>query len=141
MCVQKTTYDALKKNGAFAKTPKAEVAMMEAQIADVERLSNGQGQIKEQTSVLAVRMENVEKDIAEIKKNMVSKNDLAEFKNELLPAIQQASKYELVQRAFNWKTILTAIIVIFVAVIIAGFGLRGLEILAPIGNTAAGALS
>ena len=138
MCKQKTTYEALKKSGALKGQSKAETAMTEATIEDTEMLAKGQNEIRETQRVMGARMEQVEKDIAEIKENMVTQKDLQEFKDALIPAIQKASKFDLVERLCNWKAILVTLVLILGAILIVGFGIRGLEILAPIGNTVAG---
>lgn len=138
MCQQKTTYEALKRAGALKGQSKSETAMTEATIADTEMLYRGQTEIRDQQRIIGGRMEQVEKDISEIKKNMVTQKDLLDFKNDLIPAIQKASKFDLVERLFNWKAILVTLVLVLGAILIVGFGLRGLEILAPIGNTVAG---
>lgn len=140
MCQQKIAYETLEKSGSLKGTTKAEKTMMKAQIADVEMLSSRQQEIKKETQMLGVRMENVEKDIAYLKQNMVSKQDLQNFEDKLLPAIERASKFDLVQKLFNWKVIVGILVVFLVGIIILGFGVRGLEIIAPIGNTAVGKL-
>ena len=71
---------------------------------------------------------------------MVKKDDLQTFKDEILPEIRKAAQFDLVKKGWNWKIIVGVVIVFLILVILFAFGIRGLEIIAPIGNTAVAGL-
>lgn len=135
MSYQKRAFETLSTSGGLKGMSAADKTMALAAIEDTEMLYEGQKEMK-------TRMDKIEKDVESIKHTvnheLVRKSDLTDFKDALIPAIQKAAQFDLVQKTANWKVVLAVIIVFFVAVIIAGFGLRGLEILAPIGERAVG---
>lgn len=113
MCKQKTALEAIKKTHK-GEIPDWALSLHEAQAEDYTTMDK--------------RMSNVECDVKAIKETMVTKEDLEHFKEELIPAIQDAAKYDLVKSTINWKTVLLFIGLI----VVAAFGLRAVEFLRAI---------
>lgn len=123
MCKQDVALEMLKNN---KEIPNWAITLHSAQAKDYKEMQ--------------LRMSNLEKDVSEIKDNMVKKDDLQSFKDEILPEIRKAAQFDLVKKGWNWKTIVGVVIVFLILVILFAFGIRGLEIIAPIGNTAVAGL-
>lgn len=113
MCKQKTALKALKETHKGIM-PDWAITLHEAQAEDF--------------TAMDVRMSNVERDVKEIKETMVTKDDLTHLKEEIIPAIQGAAKYDLVKSTVNWKTVLLFIGLI----VVAAFGLRAVEFLSTV---------
>lgn len=113
VCKQKTALKTLKETHK-GKIPDWALTLHEAQAEDY--------------TIMDKRMSNVECDVKEIKETMVTKEDLVHFKEELIPAIQDAAKYDLVKSTINWKTVLLFIGLI----VVAAFGLRAVDFLRAI---------
>lgn len=113
MCKQKIALKTLKETHKGI-IPDWAITLHEAQAEDF--------------TAMDVRMSNVERDVKEIKETMVTKDDLTRLKEEIIPAIQGAAKYDLVKSTINWKTVLLFIGVI----VVAAFGLRAVDFLSAV---------
>ena len=113
MCKQKIALKTLKETHKGIM-PDWAITLHEAQAEDY--------------TAMDVRMSNVERDVKEIKESMVTKDDLTQLKEEIIPAIQGAAKYDLVKSTVNWKTVLLFIGVI----VVAAFGLRAVDFLSAV---------
>lgn len=113
MCKQKIALKTLKETHKGIM-PDWAITLHEAQAEDF--------------TAMDVRMSNVERDVKEIKESMVTKDDLTQLKEEIIPAIQGAAKYDLVKSTINWKTVLLFIGLI----VVAAFGLRAVEFLSAV---------
>lgn len=104
MCVQKETYEALRKAGVLDDMSPAEQAMNEARIKDATNLEKKINDCTEKSekadAELKMELNTVKKDVIEIKTTMVTKdfltNELNEFRTNLAGEIQKAAKFDLV---------------------------------------------
>lgn len=111
MCEQEITYNALLHSGSFKHLPKAYQAMFEAQCKDAKKSASIHME-------LGKRMITVENDIQEIKKTMVTKDDLREQMKELREGLasdmQKSAKFDFMQDIIkSWK--FWALVLIFIA--------------------------
>lgn len=94
MCEQEIAYNALLNSGAFRRLPKAYQTMFEAQCKDAKKSAGVQME-------LGQRMVKVETDIQEIKRTMVTKDDLRdqmkELREGLASDIKKSAKFDFVQ--------------------------------------------
>lgn len=114
MCEQEITYNALLHSGAFKRLPKAYQAMFEAQCKDAKKSTGVQME-------LGQRMVSVENDIQEIKRTMVTKDDLRDQMKELREGLtsdmQKSAKFDFVQDIIeSWK--FWALVLIFIGVLL-----------------------
>ena len=111
MCHQKTALEILKKNKSV---PSWAITLHSAQVKDALEMQ--------------ARMNSLEADVKDIKENMVSKDDLKAFKNELLPEIRDAAQLDLIKQLVNWKTVF-----VFLGIMLLfAFGVRGIDFLTTI---------
>lgn len=101
MCEQEIAYNALLNSGAFKRLPRTYQTMFEAQCKDAKKSAGVQME-------LGRRMVNVENDIQEIKRTMVTKDDLRdqmkELRELLTSDIQKSAKFDFVQDIVkSWK--------------------------------------
>lgn len=101
MCEQEIAYNALLNSGAFKRLPRTYQTMFEAQCKDAKKSAGIQME-------LGRRMFNVENDIQEIKRTMVTKDDLRdqmkELRELLTSDIQKSAKFDFVQDIVkSWK--------------------------------------
>lgn len=101
MCEQEIAYNALLNSGAFKRLPRTYQTMFEAQCKDAKKSAGIQME-------LGRRMVNVENDIQEIKRTMVTKDDLRdqmkELRELLTSDIQKSAKFDFVQDIVkSWK--------------------------------------
>ncbi len=101
MCEQEIAYNALLSSGAFRRLPKSHQIMFEAQCKDAKKSASIQRDLGE-------RMLSVENDVQEIKRTMVTKDDLREQFKELRAGLsadlQKGAKYDFVQDIItSWK--------------------------------------
>lgn len=101
MCEQEIAYNALLNSGAFKRLPRTYQTMFEAQCKDAKKSAGVQME-------LGQRMVNVENDIQEIKRTMVTKDDLRdqmkELRELLTSDIQKSAKFDFVQDIVkSWK--------------------------------------
>lgn len=114
MCEQEVTYNALLQSGAFKRLPKAYQAMFEAQCKDAKKSAGVQME-------LGQRMVKVENDIREIKRTMVTKDDLrdsmAELRQGLADDMAKSAKFDFMQDIIkSWK--FWALVLIFIGVLL-----------------------
>lgn len=114
MCEQEIAYNALLHSGAFKRLPKAYQTMFEAQCKDAKKSAGVQME-------LGQRMVKVETDIQEIKKTMVTKDDLrdsmAELRQGLASDMKKSAKFDFVQDIVkSWK--FWALCLIFLGVLL-----------------------
>lgn len=114
MCEQEVTYNALLQSGAFKRLPKAYQAMFEAQCKDAKKSAGVQME-------LGQRMVKVENDIREIKRTMVTKDDLrdsmAELRQGLADDMAKSAKFDFMQEIIkSWK--FWALVLIFIGVLL-----------------------
>lgn len=114
MCKQEVTYNALLQSGAFKRLPKAYQAMFEAQCKDAKKSAGVQME-------LGQRMVKVENDIREIKRTMVTKDDLrdsmAELRQGLADDMAKSAKFDFMQDIVkSWK--FWALVLIFIGVLL-----------------------
>lgn len=114
MCEQEVTYNALLQSGAFKRLPRAYQAMFEAQCKDAKKSAGVQMQ-------LGQRMVKVENDIQEIKKTMVTKDDLREqmqaLREGLASDMAKSAKFDFMQDIIkSWK--FWALVLIFMGVLL-----------------------
>lgn len=114
MCEQEVTYNALLQSGAFKRLPKAYQAMFEAQCKDAKKSAGVQME-------LGQRMVKVENDIQEIKRTMVTRDDLREqfkqLRQGLADDIAKSAKFDFMQDIIkSWK--FWALVLIFIGVLL-----------------------
>lgn len=114
MCEQEVTYNALLQSGAFKRLPKAYQAMFEAQCKDAKKSAGVQME-------LGQRMVKVENDIQEIKRTMVTKDDLREqfkqLRQGLADDMAKSAKFDFMQDIIkSWK--FWALVLIFIGVLL-----------------------
>lgn len=114
MCEQEVTYNALLQSGAFKRLPKAYQAMFEAQCKDARKSAGVQME-------LGQRMVKVENDIQEIKRTMVTKDDLREqfkqLRQGLADDMAKSAKFDFMQDIVkSWK--FWALVLIFIGVLL-----------------------
>lgn len=114
MCEQEVTYNALLQSGAFKRLPKAYRAMFEAQCKDAKKSAGVQME-------LGQRMVKVENDIQEIKRTMVTKDDLREqfkqLRQGLADDMAKSAKFDFMQDIIkSWK--FWALVLIFIGVLL-----------------------
>lgn len=114
MCEQEVTYNALLQSGAFKHLPRAYQAMFEAQCKDAKKSAGVQME-------LGQRMVKVENDIQEIKRTMVTKDDLREQMQELREGLAsdmaKSAKFDFMQDIIkSWK--FWALVLIFIGVLL-----------------------
>lgn len=114
MCEQEVTYNALLQSGAFKRLPKAYQAMFEAQCKDAKKSAGVQME-------LGQRMVKVENDIQEIKRTMVTKDDLREqfkqLRQGLADDMAKSAKFDFMQDIVkSWK--FWALVLIFIGVLL-----------------------
>lgn len=114
MCEQEVTYNALLQSGAFKRLPKAYQAMFEAQCKDAKKSAGVQME-------LGQRMVKVENDIQEIKRTMVTKDDLREqfkqLRQGLADDMAKSVKFDFMQDIVkSWK--FWALVLIFIGVLL-----------------------
>lgn len=114
MCEQEVTYNALLQSGAFKRLPKAYQAMFEAQCKDAKKSAGVQME-------LGQRMVKVENDIQEIKRTMVTKDDLREqfkqLRQGLADDMAKSAKFDFIQDIIkSWK--FWALVLIFIGVLL-----------------------
>lgn len=133
------TMSELRRNGEIKKMDSSLVAALGAVARDIQTSHNNDKDMNERMTKLERTMDEIKQNMAskEDLEKMVSKDDLTQFKNELLPEIRKAAQFDLVQKSVNWKVILGVAIGFLILVVLFAFGIRGLEIIAPIGNSAA----
>lgn len=133
------TMSELRRNGKIKKMDSSLVAALGAVARDIQKSHNNDKDMNERMIKLERTMDEIKQNMAskEDLEKMVSKDDLTQFKNELLPEIRKAAQFDLVQKSVNWKVILGVAIGFLILVVLFAFGIRGLEIIAPIGNSAA----
>lgn len=125
MCFQKKTLQILENAGALKRMPAAQREILKAQVKDAEESYKADKDF-------AMELQNVKREVSEIKNQMITKDDLQNFKNELVPEIRKAAQLDLVKKTFNYKSILIFLGVFFFLTILLSFGIRGLEIIAPV---------
>lgn len=133
------TMSELRRNGEIKKMDSSLVAALGAVARDIQTSHNNDKDMNERMTKLERTMDEIKQNMAskEDLAKMVSKDDLTQFKNELLPEIRKAAQFDLVQKSVNWKVIVGVAIGFLILVVLFAFGIRGLEIIAPIGNSAA----
>lgn len=114
MCEQEVTYNALLQSGAFKRLPRAYQAMFEAQCKDAKKSAGVQME-------LGQRMVKVENDIQEIKRTMVTKDDLREqfkqLRQGLADDMAKSAKFDFMQDIIkSWK--FWALVLIFIGVLL-----------------------
>ena len=114
MCEQEVAFNALLKSGAFKRLPKAYQTMFESQ-SKVARKSAGV------QMELGQRMVKVEADIQEIKRTMVTKDDLREqfqlLRENLSSDMKKSAKFDFVQDILkSWK--FWSLVLIFIGVLL-----------------------
>lgn len=114
MCEQEVTYNALLQSGAFKRLPRAYQAMFEAQCKDAKKSAGVQME-------LGQRMVKVENDIQEIKRTMVTKDDLREqfkqLRQGLADDMAKSAKFDFMQDIVkSWK--FWALVLIFIGVLL-----------------------
>lgn len=114
MCEQEVTYNALLQSGAFKRLPRAYQAMFEAQCKDAKKSAGVQME-------LGQRMVKVENDIREIKRTIVTKDDLrdsmAELRQGLADDMAKSAKFDFMQDIIkSWK--FWALVLIFIGVLL-----------------------
>lgn len=114
MCEQEVTYNALLQSGAFKRLSKAYQAMFEAQCKDAKKSAGVQME-------LGQRMVKVENDIQEIKRTMVTKDDLREqfkqLRQGLADDMAKSAKFDFMQDIIkSWK--FWALVLIFIGVLL-----------------------
>ena len=141
MCELQKTLTALQRLGHLrGNDAQVWIPLFEAMAKDTEEIKAKYKQSIDEHKAIGLRLENVEKDISEIRATMVRKEDLQQFKDELIPEIRKAAQFDLVKKQANWKTVVVFGVSFFVLVILFSFGIRGLEIIAPIGEKAVGTI-
>lgn len=114
MCEQEVAFNALLKSGAFKRLPKAYQTMFEAQCKDAKKSAGVQME-------LGQRMVKVEADIQEIKRTMVTKDDLREqfqlLRENLSSDMKKSAKFDFVQDILkSWK--FWSLVLIFIGVLL-----------------------
>lgn len=114
MCEQEVAFNALLKSGAFKRLPKAYQTMFEAQCKDARKSAGVQME-------LGQRMVKVEADIQEIKRTMVTKDDLREqfqlLRENLSSDMKKSAKFDFVQDILkSWK--FWSLVLIFIGVLL-----------------------
>lgn len=114
MCEQEIAFNALLNSGAFKRLPKAYQAMFEAQCKDAKKSAGVQME-------LGQRMVKVENDIQEIKRTMVTKDDLREqfkqLRQGLADDMAKSAKFDFMQDIIkSWK--FWALVLIFIGVLL-----------------------
>lgn len=114
MCEQEIAFNALLNSGAFKRLPKAYQTMFEAQCKDAKKSAGVQME-------LGKRMFKVENDIQEIKKSMVTKDDLREqfkqLRQGLADDMAKSAKFDFMQDIIkSWK--FWALVLIFIGVLL-----------------------
>lgn len=114
MCEQEVAFNALLKSGAFKRLPKAYQTMFEAQCKDAKKSAGVQME-------LGQRMVKVENDIQEIKRTMVTKDDLREqfkqLRQGLADDMAKSAKFDFMQDIVkSWK--FWALVLIFIGVLL-----------------------
>lgn len=100
MCHSSDAHQALMQAGGFKKLPPAINTLAEAQIKDIKKLyavCEENDAIHRET---AMRISAIEKDVATVKENMVTKKEFAEFKESLTQAVRDAAKFNLMRDIF-----------------------------------------
>lgn len=114
MCEQEIAFNALLHSGAFKRLPKAYQTMFEAQCKDAKKSAGVQME-------LGQRMVKVETDIQEIKRTMVTKDDLREqfkqLRQGLADDMAKSAKFDFMQDIIkSWK--FWALVLIFIGVLL-----------------------
>lgn len=114
MCEQEIAFNALLHSGAFKRLPKAYQTMFEAQCKDAKKSAGVQME-------LGQRMVKVENDIQEIKRTMVTKDDLREQFKQLRQGLSddmaKSAKFDFMQDIIkSWK--FWALVLIFIGVLL-----------------------
>ena len=114
MCEQEVAFNALLKSGAFKRLQKAYQTMFEAQCKDAKKSAGVQME-------LGQRMVKVEADIQEIKRTMVTKDDLREqfqlLRENLSSDMKKSAKFDFVQDILkSWK--FWSLVLIFIGVLL-----------------------
>lgn len=111
---QEIAFNALLNSGAFKRLPKAYQTMFEAQCKDAKKSAGVQME-------LGQRMVKVENDIQEIKRTMVTKDDLREqfkqLRQGLVDDMAKSAKFDFMQDIIkSWK--FWALVLIFIGVLL-----------------------
>lgn len=114
MCEQEIAYNALLNSGVFKRLPKPYQTMFEAQCNDAKKSAGIQME-------LGQRMVKVENDIQEIKRTMVTKDDLREqfkqLRQGLADDMSKSAKFDFMQDIIkSWK--FWALVLIFMGVLL-----------------------
>lgn len=114
MCEQEIAYNALLHSGAFKRLPKQYQTMFEAQCKDAKKSAGIQME-------LGQRMVKVENDIQEIKRTMVTKDDLRDQMKELREGLasdmEKSAKFDFMQDIIkSWK--FWALVLIFIGTLV-----------------------